>query len=183
MIGEQSICEYNTFCTCWCHYCYHLFGLPDTKCVVPACECVSGPTCSCERDIFISRKVAPVSKFCTANLCGDEEMRSSMQSFAFIDFLSIERIKMYCANWSTLQASCRTWWCLASVSWRHYFSVLVSTVIVLMKFLMSPGCFQLNARVVPEITWQLSFWTSHSLFSIHPTIWRYIVRVAEGTIK
>ena len=39
------------------------------KCVVPACEYISGPRCSCERNIFISRKLAPVSKFCTANLC------------------------------------------------------------------------------------------------------------------
>jgi len=49
---------------------------PTQNCVVSACECVSGPKCSCARDSLISRKVVPVFKLCTTNLCrlkGDEK--------------------------------------------------------------------------------------------------------------
>jgi hypothetical protein len=52
---------------------------PTQNCVVSTCECVSGPRCSCARDSFISRKVAPVFKFCTTNLYrvnGDEKFHA-----------------------------------------------------------------------------------------------------------
>jgi len=52
---------------------------PTQNCAVFACECVSGPKCSCARNSFISRKVAPVFKFCTTNLYkvnGDEKFHA-----------------------------------------------------------------------------------------------------------
>ena len=49
------------------------------NCVVSACECFSGPECSCARGSFISRKVAPAFKFCTTNFYrvnGDEKFHA-----------------------------------------------------------------------------------------------------------
>jgi len=79
-------------------------------------------------------KLLLYSNFAQQIYIGWMEMRSSMQSSASVDFLSIERIKIYCTNWSTHEASCCKWWCFAHVSCRQCISVLVSTVAALIKF-------------------------------------------------
>jgi hypothetical protein len=74
--GEQNICECNIF-----HDMFSATYLvcPTQNCVMSACECVSCPKCSCTRDSFISRKVAPVFKFCATDLYrvnGDEKFHA-----------------------------------------------------------------------------------------------------------
>ena len=108
---------------------------PTQNCVVFACECVSGPKCSCARNSFISRKVAPVFKFCTINLYrvnGDEKFHAVF-CFCGLPVHCENKNILHQLEYTSSNFYCK-WWCFPHVSCRQCISVLVSTVIALMKF-------------------------------------------------